>query len=284
MNSAASLGEITFILALTLNWQRRFLRTSPEGAKMETFQMFRTPIIAAMTVALLGGTALAQPASSPPANLSNSARSAPDYDDENGPPPGYQNGPPPGYQGGPPPGYQNGPQQGPPPSAQQAQADRDMFCRRDAAARTGYVTPDQAASHEQANGTIGGTLGGAALGAVLGAAAGNAGLGAAAGAGAGLIAGTAVGADNARHAAADVNAAYANAYYACMHEDPGQQAAGYGPPPPPGYGYPYPPPPYYGYGPYPYYPYYYGPGYYGPGVTFGFGFGGRGWGHGGFRH
>lgn len=106
--------------------------------------MFRTPIIAAMTVALLGGTALAQPASSPPANLSNSARSAPDYDDENGPPPGYQNGPPPGYQGGPPPGYQNGPQQGPPPSAQQAQADRDMFCRRDAAARTGYVTPDQA--------------------------------------------------------------------------------------------------------------------------------------------
>jgi hypothetical protein len=290
MNSAASLRQITFILALTLNWPGRFLRTSPEGAKMETFPMFRTPLIAAVTVALLGGTALAQPANSPPANLSNSARSAPDYDDDaspSAPPRGYADAPPPGYQPGyqngpqqgPPPGYQNGPQQG--PSAQQAQADRDMFCRRDAAARTGYTTPDQAASHEQANGTIGGTLGGAALGAVLGAAAGNPGLGAAAGAGAGLIAGTAVGADNARHAANDVRAAYADAYYACMHEDPGQQAAGYGPPPPPGYGYPYPPPPpyYYGYGPYPYYPYYYG-----PSVSFGFGFGGRGWGRGGFHH
>lgn len=231
--------------------------------------MFRTPIIVGLMAALLGGTALAQPANAPPANMPNSARSAPDYDDEN-------NAPPPGYA---PPGYQGGPQQGPAPSAQQAQAERDMFCRRDAAARTGYTTPDQAASHEQANGTIGGTLGGAALGAVLGAAAGNAGLGAAAGAGAGLIAGTAVGADNARHAANDVRAAYADAYYACMHED-GQQAA-YGPygPPPPGYGYPYPPPPpyYYGYGAYPYYPYYYG-----PSVTFGFGFG-RGF-HGGFRH
>ncbi|HEY1876268.1 MAG TPA: YMGG-like glycine zipper-containing protein [Rhizomicrobium sp.] len=240
-----------------------------------------------MTVALLGGTALAQPANSPPANLPNSARSAPDYDDDNAPPPGY--GPPPGYyqngpQQGPPPGYQNGPEQGPPQSAQQAQADRDMFCRRDAAARTGYTTPEQAASHEQANGTIGGTLGGAALGAVLGAAAGNPGLGAAAGAGAGLIAGTAVGSDNARRAASSVQAAYADAYYACMHGE-GQQAA-YGPnggpygPPPPGYGYPYPPPPpyYYGYGPYPYYPYYYG-----PGVTFGFGFG-HGFHGGGFRH
>jgi hypothetical protein len=280
MNGADTSRQITFILALTLNWSRRFLRISPEGANMETLLMFRTPLIAAVTVALLGGTALAQPANSPPANLSNSARNAPDYDDENGPPPGYQGGPPPGYQGGPPPGYQ-GQQGGPAPSAQQAQADRDMFCRRDAAARTGYTTPDQAASHEQANGTIGGTLGGAALGAVLGAAAGNAGLGAAAGAGAGLIAGTAVGADNAKHAADDVRAAYANAYYACMHEDASQAAYGpYGPPPPPGYGYPYPPPPYYyGYGPYPYYPYYYG-----PGVSIGFGFGGRGWGHRGFHH
>ena len=45
--------------------------------------MFRTPLIAALTVALLGGTAMAQPANSPPANnLSNSARSAPDYDDD----------------------------------------------------------------------------------------------------------------------------------------------------------------------------------------------------------
>ena len=241
--------------------------------------MFRTTLIAGLTAALLGGTALAQPASAPPSNLSNSARSAPDYDDD-APPRGYAEGTPPGYQGAPPPGYQN---QGPPPSAQQAQADRDMFCRRDAAARTGYTSPDQAASHEQANGTIGGTLGGAALGAILGAAAGNPGLGAAAGAGAGLIAGTAVGADNARHAANDVRAAYADAYYACMHEDPGQQAAAYGPgaPPPPAYGYPYPPPPpyYYGYGPYPYYPYYYG-----PSVSFGFGFGHGGWHGGGWHH
>ncbi len=44
--------------------------------------MFRTPLIAALTVALLSGTALAQPANSPPANLPNSARSAPDYDDD----------------------------------------------------------------------------------------------------------------------------------------------------------------------------------------------------------
>ena len=224
--------------------------------------MFRAPFAAAITVALLGGTALAQPASAPPTNLPNSARSAPDYDDENRASPREAQNPP-------------------GPSVQQAQADRDMFCRRDAAARTGYTTPAAAASHEQANGTVGGTLGGAALGAILGAAAGNAGLGAAAGAGAGLIAGTAVGADNARHAANDVRAAYADAYYACMHED-GQQAAygAYGPPPP-AYPYPYPPPPPY-YGPYPYYPYYYGPAYYGPAVTFGFGWHG-GW-RGGWHH
>ena len=30
--------------------------------------MFRTPLIAALTVALLGGTALAQPANAPPSN------------------------------------------------------------------------------------------------------------------------------------------------------------------------------------------------------------------------
>ena len=245
--------------------------------------MLRTPLIAALTAALLGGTALAQPANSPPANLSNSARTAPDYDDDASPSARPADR---GYADGPSSGYQNGPQQGPAPSAQQAQADRDMFCRRDAAARTGYTTPDQAASHEQASGTIGGTVGGAVLGTILGAAAGNPGLGAAAGAGAGLIAGTAVGADNARHAANDVRAAYSDAYYACMHED-GQQAADYAPPPPsygpppPAYAYPYPPPPpyYYGYGPYPYYPYYYRPGYYGPSVSFGFGFG-----HGWHRH
>jgi hypothetical protein len=233
--------------------------------------MFRTPLIAALSVALLGGTALAQPANAPPANLSNSARNAPDYDDDYGPPP-----PP-----------QSGAAQPTQQQAQQAQADRDIFCRRDAAARTGYTTPREAARDEQTRGTVGGTLGGAALGAVLGAAAGNAGLGAAAGAGAGLLAGTAIGADNARHAASDVQAAYADAYYACMHED-GRQAAAYDAPPPPAYGYAYPPPPpppYY-YAPYPYYPYYYG-----PSISFGFGFGhgwGHGWGgrgfHGGWHH
>ena len=262
---------------------------------METFEMFRTPLIAALTVALLGGTAMAQPANSPPANLndrypSNSARSAPDYDDDDvnpsAPPRGYANGPT---------ADQRGAYDSRSPSAsqsgQQAAADRDVFCRRDAAARTGYTTPREAARDEQTRGTVGGLLGGAVLGTVLGAAAGNAGLGAAAGAGAGLIAGTAVGADNARHAARDVEADYSRAYYDCMHEDGGRQAAaydrrGYGddygdyppPPPPPGY-----------YSPYgaPYYPYYYGPGYYGP--SFSFGFGGGGWGghrgfHGGRHH
>lgn len=255
--------------------------------------MFRTPMIAALTAALLGGTALAQPANAPPADLSNSARNAPDYD-EDAPPPL----PPRGTRETPPPGaYDNAPRNS---SAAQAQtdrnmadrnmaernmaernmADRDMFCRRDAAARTGYTTPGEAARDEQTRGTIGGTLGGAALGAVLGAAGGNAGLGAAAGAGAGLLAGTAIGADNARHAANDVQAAYGDAYYACMHED--QRAAGYDyGPPPPGYGYGPPPPAYYYPYPYPYYPY---PYYYGPGVSFGFRFGGGGhWGGGGFH-
>jgi hypothetical protein len=246
--------------------------------------MFRTPLIAALTVALLGGTAMAQPANAPPSNLSNSARSAPDYDDDdNGPPPGnYQDR---NYQDQ---GRYPGDAQRSAAQGQPSQADRDMFCRRDAAARTGYTTPREAARDEQARGTIGGTLGGAALGAIIGAGAGNAGLGAAAGAGAGLIAGTAIGADNARHAARDVEADYANAYYACMHEDGGRQAAYDGPPPGYGGGYGYgPPPP--GYYPPPYgYPYY--PYYYGPSVSFGFGFGGgRGWGGhgyhgGGHRH
>jgi|SRR5476651_3767 len=249
--------------------------------------MFRTPLIAALTVALLGGTAMAQPANAPPANLSNSARSAPDYDDEDASPAprppdrGAPDGPPPPDNRG---AYDNS-QRNPGAQAQrrQAEADRDMFCRRDAAARTGYTTPREAARDEQTRGTVGGTLGGAALGAIIGAGAGNAGLGAAAGAGAGLIAGTAIGADNARHAARDVEADYADAYYACMHEDGRSQAAYDGPPP--GYGYGPPPPGYYYPPPYPYYPYY---PYYGPSLSFGFGFGGHGWGgrgfHGGGHH
>ena len=179
--------------------------------------MFRTPLIAALTVALLGGTALAQPANSPPADLSNSARSAPDYDDRDSSP----SAPPRGYADEPAPRAES--RNAAAPNRQQAEADRDIFCRRDAAARTGYVTPREAARDEQTRGTVGGTIGGAVLGTVLGAAAGNAGLGAAAGAGAGLIAGTAIGSDNARHAARDVEASYADAYYGCMHEDAGHQ-------------------------------------------------------------
>lgn len=251
--------------------------------------MFRTPIIAGLTVVLLGGTALAQPASAPPANLSDSARA--NYDDRDyGPDDRY----------------------GPPVSERQAnpraqatadeQRDRDIFCRRDAAARTNYTTPGEAARGAQARGSIGGTLGGAALGAIIGGATGgNAGTGAAIGAGAGLLAGTAVGADNANRAARDVEADYSAAYYACMHQaDSGTRAAAYGPPSgsyDDDYGYeeryayypPPPPPPYY-YRPYGYYPYPYAYPYYGgPSISLGFGFGGgyRGGyrGHrGGWRH
>jgi len=239
--------------------------------------MLRTSVIAAVTVALLGGTALAQPASAPPSNLSQ-----PGYGDDDGPPIAAR---------------QSNPQAQ--ATADQAR-DRDMFCRRDAAARTGYVTPGQAARNEQTRGTIGGTLGGAALGAIIGAGAGNAGLGAAAGAGAGLLAGTAIGSNNADRAARDVQADYSSAYYACMHEadgPPPRTASGAydrdyydadypPPPPPPAYGYPayYPAPyPYY-YGPGYYGPAYYGPSYYGPSISLGFGFGGGWHGHRGWRH
>ena len=240
--------------------------------------MFRTPIIAALAAALLGGTALAQPASAPPTSLSDSARSAPDYDDY-APPARAQSS----------------------QTAQTRSADdrarRDIFCRRDAAARTGYTTPREAARDEQVRGSIGGTLGGAALGAIIGGATGgNAGTGAAIGAGAGLLAGTAVGSSNARQAARDVEADYSDAYYACMNQDY-RREAGYGayddddygpPPPPPAYAYGPPPPVYYG-------PAYYGPAYYGPGYypyygpsygssfSLNFGFGGGHRYHGGWR-
>lgn len=219
--------------------------------------MIRTAILAVTTAALMGGTALAQtdrPADAPPAPLS----------DRNAAYPGNDNAP----------SAQSS-------SNQASNQDRDLFCRRDAAARTGYTTPGQAAHDEQMRGTVGGTLGGAALGAIIGGAGGNAGTGAAIGAGAGLLAGTAVGSANAQQAARDVEADYGRAYYDCMHED-GAARTAYDYPPPPGYAYPPPPPPAYYYGAYPYpYPYYYG-----PSVTFGFGFGGGHWGHGyrGWHH
>ena len=112
---------------------------------------------------------------------------------------------------------------GPPPPDS-----RDMYCRHEAAAATGYTTPGEAARRERANGAIGGTLGGAALGAIIGGAAGNAGLGAAAGAGAGLIGGSAVGSENAHEAAAEVRHRYDVTYYGCMN-----QAANAPPPAPP---------------------------------------------------
>jgi hypothetical protein len=233
-------------------------------------KMIRTPILAALTLALTSASALAQAEApnAPPAQLSNPDNAPYDARDDGPPPPS---------------GRQTA--QNPQGQNPQDQRSRDLFCRRDAAARTGYVTPGQAANHEQTNGTIFGTLGGAALGAAIGAAAGNAGAGAAIGAGAGLLGGTAVGADNARAAAADVERNYANAYYACMGEaanyGPGDDDYAYGPPPPPAaypaggyYGPPPPPAYYYGPGYYPYYP------YYGPSVGFSFGFGGH---RGGFR-
>lgn len=229
--------------------------------------MIRTTSLAALTLALMSASAFAQSNAAPngpPAQMS--APNSYDEDPDDTPNSRYDQ------------------RAAPPQRTAEEQRSRDLFCRRDAAARTGYVTPGQAAGHEQANGSIIGTLGGAAVGALIGGAAGNAGAGAAIGAGAGLIGGTAVGADNARRAAADVERDYGAAYYACMNEadyNPGATtyARGgydYPPPPPPAYYYPPPPPPaYYGYGPspYPYYPYYYGPAFR-PGVSFGFSFGG----------
>jgi hypothetical protein len=243
--------------------ERKFLQFSSLLPKVEATQicamwkgailrgdetMIRTTTLAALTLALMSATAFAQTVdepNAPPAQLSNP---------NSEPPPGVL-----------------APGAAPQTSPQDAQA-RDLFCRRDAAARTGYVTPGQAASNAQTNGTVGGTLGGAALGAIIGGASGHAGAGAAIGAGAGLLAGTAVGSANAQAAASNVEQNYAAAYYACMGAGPGGVAYAYGPPPPPGA---YPPPPAY-YGPYPYpysypypYPYYWGPPVIGVGVGFG---------------
>jgi hypothetical protein len=247
-------------------------------------KMFCKPVLAVAALALMSGAAFAQGA-------------APSPDTANGPPAQLSGGNPGSDADGdmgrdmdrdtgddrdlppPPPAANRAPPNAQAPNVQAQDQSRDLFCRRDAAARTGYVTPGEAASHEQTAGSVGGTLTGAALGAIIGGASHAAGPGALIGAGAGLIAGTAIGSENARPAAADVEHAYSDAYYACMSEaddrgpPPGGYPSGsyaYGPPPPPAY-----------YAPYPY-PYYYPPYYYGgPRVVFGFGFGG-GW-HGGFR-
>ncbi len=232
----------------------------------------RKSLLAAFTLASLSSAAFAQDATRPPAPLRDNAPGTHRYDDP-----------------APPSGAEDRAFDDRTPSARAAddraardaraedRADqasawqrRDVFCRRDAAGRTGYEARE-AARDEQARGSIGGTLGGAALGAIIGGAAGDAGTGAAIGAGAGLLAGSAIGADNARRAAADVEADYGDAYYACMDTaqdddirddgDRGRYASDY--PPPPVYYRPYP-------GPY-YSPY---PRFYGPSFGFSFGFGG----------
>src|SRR6185437_718543 len=160
-----------------------------KGHYSEAIQMFRKPVLAVAALALMSGAAFAQSASDtpngPPAPLSRG-----NYDDRRAPPPAP-----------PPPAASDNRA---PANAQAQDQSRDIFCRRDAAARTGYVTPGEAASHEQTAGSVGGTVTGAALGAIIGGASHAAGAGALMGAGAGLIAGTAIGSDNARHAAADV--------------------------------------------------------------------------------
>ena len=131
--------------------------------------MIRTTSLAALTLALMSASAFAQTNAAPngpPAQLSSPDSNYDDRDD--GPDQRYD---------------QRYDQRTPPQRTAEEQRSRDLFCRRDAAARTGYVTPGQAAGHEQANGSIIGTLGGAAVGALIGGAAGNAGAGAAIGAG-----------------------------------------------------------------------------------------------------
>ena len=240
--------------------------------------MIRTTTMAALALTLMSSAAFAQ-ANRPPAQLSGGSSSSPAYDDRDYDDRDYdasydrRDAPPPASAPA---------QNGSAARDDQARADRDIYCRRSAAASTGYVTPGQAARNEQAAGSIGGTLGGAALGAIIGSASNAAGPGALIGAGAGLLAGTAIGSSNARAAAADVQAAYGDAYYACMDgREPQPAQYAYGPPPPPPVYYGPPPPPvYYAPAPYPY-PYYYGRPYYGPSVRLNFGFGG-GWGHGGW--
>ena len=227
--------------------------------------MFRTPILAGLAVALMSSAALAQAgddrnSNAPPAQL-NAPR---DFGPSSPAPSAERDAPAP----------QRDERQ-----AVDDQRSRDLFCRRDAAARTGYVSPGQAADRAQAGSSIGGALLGAAAGAAIGSASHNAGPGAMIGAGVGLLAGTAAGQDNARRAASDVERAYGDAYYACMDEarddyPPAWRDA----PPPPRYAYDdYGPPPAY----YPYYAYPYP--YYRPSISLGFGFGGYRGGFGGFH-
>ena len=104
--------------------------------------MIRTTTMAALVLALMSSAAFAQADNSngPPAQLSGGQSyddrnsSDRDYDDRDAPPPPSSQDR--GQQA------QNG-NNAPDPQ-------RDVYCRRSAAAATGYVTPGEAADHEQA--------------------------------------------------------------------------------------------------------------------------------------
>lgn len=149
----------------------------------------------------------------------------------------------------------------------------DAFCRQQAFAAIGGLSPQQQAGNAAVGSAAVGTVVGAAAGALLGAAAGNPGAGAAIGAGTGLLAGSAIGANNAQAAGYNTQAAYDMAYAQCMTAYGNTIQAGVIPP---GGAYavggvPY-ATPYATYG-------YAAPGFVAPPVTLGLGFGyGYGWG------
>ena len=121
----------------------------------------------------------------------------------------------------PPPQAQPGAEQCPGPGSRSA----TCICRHAAAARTGYVTPGQAADHEQATGSVGGTLSAARPWRHHRRRQPCAGAGALIGAGAGLIAGTAIGSDNAQHAAGRCPAGLCRCLL-CLHGRQWRPAAG----------------------------------------------------------
>ena len=100
-------------------------------------------------------------------------------------------------------------------SFEQFQTD-DGVCRNWSAQQIG-ITPDQAATHSVATGTLLGTLGGAAAGAAIGAAAGNPALGAAVGAGAGALFGSSIGFGQAWGSGLSVQNRYDISYMQCMY-------------------------------------------------------------------
>ena len=153
----------------------------------------------------------------------------------------------------------------------------DAFCRQQAFAAIGGLSPQQQAGNAAVGSAAVGTAVGAAAGALLGAAAGNPGAGAAIGAGTGLLAGSAIGANNAQAAGTNTQAAYDQAYAQCMAGYGNTIQAGVIPPGgayasgPVPYATPYAPAwPAYGYA---------APTYVAPPVSIGLGFGyGYGWG------